>query len=215
MAESVRLMAEVPVVRRPRPSSSGRSSPGRAERGVEVLGITASTGGPPALAAIVGALPVQLTCALLIAQHIADGFTAGLCRWLAAVSRLPVSIAKDGDRASPGTVWLPPDGCDLLVEPGHRMRTPPASGLHRPSGDLLLGSLASALGPRAGGLVLTGMGDDGARGLLALRLAGGRCLAQDEQTSVVFGMPKAARDLGAVEQLLPLDEIAARIVELA
>ena len=215
VADAVVLMAEVPVVRRPGPLASKRWSPGRAVRGVEVVGIAASTGGPPALAAILGALPAQLPCAIVIAQHIADGFTGGLRRWLAAVSALPVAIAIDGARCAAGTVWLPPDGCDLIVEPGLRLRTPPASGPHRPSGNLLLSSLADALGPRAAGLVLTGMGDDGAQGLLALRRAGGRCLAQDQETSVVFGMPQAARDLGATEQLVPLDEIAARIVELA
>ena len=215
VADAILLMAEVPVVRRPQPHPSKRSPPGRAARAVGAVGIVASTGGPPALAAILGALPAKLRCSILIAQHIADGFTAGLRRWLAAVSPLPVAVALDGARCVPGTVWLPPDGCDLIVEPGLRLRTPPAAGLYRPSGNLLLSSLAAALGPRAAGLVLTGMGDDGAQGLLALRRAGGHCFAQDQETSVVFGMPQAARDLGAVEQLLPLDEIAARIVELA
>jgi two-component system, chemotaxis family, protein-glutamate methylesterase/glutaminase len=215
IADAVALMAEVPVVRRPLRGPVSPHAAKASRRPIDVLGIAASTGGPPALAAILGSLPPRLPFAILVAQHIADGFTAGLRRWLSAVSPLPVSLAQDGVRCEPGTVWLAPDHCDLVLEPGLILRTPPASGPHRPSGNLLLASLASSFGPRAAGLVLTGMGDDGAQGLLQLRRAGGRCLAQDEQTSVVFGMPQAARDLGATEQLLPLEEIASRIVELA
>jgi two-component system chemotaxis response regulator CheB len=216
LASTIVLMAEVPVVRRPISDAPTLPSlPRLVVRRAEAVGIAASTGGPPALARLLGRLPRTLPLSVLIAQHIADGFTDGLQRWLATVSPLPVRAARDGEVCEPGVVYLAPDGRDLSLGPDRRLRTPPATGPHRPSCDLLLRSLAESLGPAAAGVVLTGMGDDGAQGLLALRQAGGCCLAQDEHSCVVFGMPQAARDLGAAELLLPLDDLAARIVELA
>ncbi len=196
VAESVRLMAEVPVVRR------------------HLVGMAASTGGPPALAHVLGALPRDLPVPLLLAQHIATGFSAGLVRWFASVCSLRVVIAQDGDLPVPGTVYLPPDGCDLELGREGRIHAPRSSGLHCPSGNKLLASLARVYGSRAAGFVLTGMGDDGAQGLLELKKAGGATYAQDEQTSVVFGMPQAAHACGAARALLPLESIAPAILEL-
>jgi two-component system chemotaxis response regulator CheB len=214
VAESVRLMAEVPVVRRHRP---GRAPPlpvlGHGAR-VDVIAMVASTGGPPALANILGALPRDLPVTLLIAQHIASGFTAGLVRWFGSVCSLKVGIAADGEPARSGRVYLAPDGCDLEIDADARLRTPRSSGLHCPSGNRLLGSLARACGSRTAGFVLTGMGDDGAQGLLELKRSGGATYAQDQQTSVVFGMPQAAIACGAAQALLPLESIAPAILEL-
>lgn len=217
VADAVRLMAEVPVVRRVRTRGAGGAAQWRPGRGggLGALGIVASAGGPPALARIVGELPADLPVPLLLAQHIAPGFTDGLRRWLEGATRLPVRVAQDGaPLAGPG-VWLAPDGCDLTVQAGGVLRTAASVGIHSPSGDRLLSSLAANLGARAAGLVLTGMGDDGAQGLLALRRAGGRTFAQDEATSAVYGMPHAAHALGAVQELVALDRIAPLILELA
>jgi two-component system chemotaxis response regulator CheB len=181
------------------------------------LGIAASTGGPPALSAILSALPATFPLPILVAQHLGDGFAAGFHRMLAGVSRLPVSVATGGAPCLPGRVYLAPEGRDLCVvlgQGGVLLHTPPGSSLHRPSADALFSSLADTLGPRAAGLLLTGMGDDGAAGLLKLLRAGGRTLAQDETTAAVFGMPKAARDLGAAEEFVPLQQLAARLTEL-
>jgi two-component system chemotaxis response regulator CheB len=152
---------------------------------------------------------------LLVAQHIAHGFTVGLVRWFSSVGNLRVSAARDGDLPRPGCVYLAPDGCDLEVDSEGHLRTPPPTGLHCPSGNRLLHSLARTYGSRAAGFVLTGMGDDGAQGLLAMRQAGGATYAQDEQTSVVFGMPQAANACGASRSLLPLESIAPAILELS
>jgi two-component system chemotaxis response regulator CheB len=181
------------------------------------LGIGASAGGPPALAAILQAMPGSYPLPVLVAQHLGDGFTAGFQKMLAGVSALPVTVATGGAPCLPGRVYLAPEGRDLCVvvgQGGLRLHTPPASGLHRPSADALFSSLADALGPRAAGLLLSGMGDDGAAGLLKLLRAGGRTLAQDESSAAVFGMPKAARDAGAAEEFVPLHLLAARLVEL-
>jgi len=214
VAESVRLMAEVPVVRRHRLRPAGIRPQLTHGAQVDVVGMAASTGGPPALAQVLGGLPRDLPVPLLLAQHIASGFSAGLVRWFASVCNLSVVIAREGDLPLPGTVYLAPDGCDLEIDGNGRVHVPRSSGLHCPSGTKLLASLARAYGSRAAGFVLTGMGDDGAQGLLELKRAGGATYAQDEQTSVVFGMPQAAHACGAARALLPLESIAPAILEL-
>jgi two-component system chemotaxis response regulator CheB len=157
---------------------------------------------------VLSALPRKMQVPLLIAQHIADGFTEGLVRWFKQTSALPVLIAEEGAPCRAGHVYLPPDGHDLELDAEGRLRVSPATSVHRPSGNKLLQSLARSCGARAGGVVLTGMGDDGAQGLLAIRSAGGPTIAQDEATSVVFGMPAAAAALGAVKQVVPLEGVA-------
>ena len=214
LAESIRLMAEVPVVRRhrfaarPLPASLAHAG------AVDVIGMVASTGGPPALAQVLGELPGDLCAPLLFAQHIAEGFTAGLVRWFSGCCKLKVRIAGTGDAPRPGTVYLPPDGCDLEIDEEGLLRAPRAPGPHYPSGNRLLASLAHVHGARAAGFVLTGMGDDGAQGLLALRNAGGATFAQDESTSVVYGMPQAALACGAARSQLALEQVAPAILSL-
>lgn len=214
VAEAVRLMAEVPVVRRHKihpPAFHAQLSHAGV---VDVFGLVASTGGPPALAHVLGALPEDLAVPILIAQHIAEGFTVGLVRWFTSVCKLKIRVAEDGERPAGGSVYLAPDGRDLEVDGSGLLRTPRGSTLHCPSGNRLLHSLAKTYGSRAGGIVMTGMGDDGAAGLLALRQAGGAAYAQDEATSVVFGMPQAAKACGAARMLLPLDGMAQAILDL-
>lgn len=205
LVNSICLMAEVPVISRrvrrevalPLPSTGAR---------VDIFGLAASTGGPPALAEILSRLPKELPVPLVVAQHITEGFTPGMVRWLSQVTPLGVAIVRDGERLEPGKVYFPLDGHDLFIERG-LARLSRTRGGPCPSGDLLLTSLARVYGRRAGAGVLTGMGDDGARGLLEIRRAGGVTCAQDEATSVVFGMPKAALDIGATEQALPLSAV--------
>lgn len=215
LAETILLMSEVPVVRRQRQRQVATVSPSLARVGtVDVFALVASTGGPPALAQVLGGLPAHLPIPLLLAQHIAKGFTPGLVRWLSAVCPLVVEVAADGARALPGHAYLPPDGSDLELDAGGFLRIPPCDSLHCPSGNRLLLSLALSRGSRAGAVVLTGMGDDGADGLLALRHAGGSTFAQDESTSVVFGMPQAAYARGAARTRLALERVAPTILEL-
>lgn len=212
VAEAVRLMAEVPVVRRHHPRRETSARDGRMR--IDAIGLVASTGGPPALAVVLRSLPADLPVPVLVAQHIASGFTSGLTRWLAEISALPVRTPRNSELAEPGRIYFAPDGCDLELTPDGRLHTPLSAGLHCPSGNRLLHSLARSLGSRAAGVVMTGMGDDGAQGLLAIRQAGGAAFAQDEATSVVFGMPAAARTCGAAETLLPLQDIAPMLAGL-
>jgi len=213
VAASVRLMAEVPVVRRYRKIPTLHASLGH-PGGIQIVGLVASTGGPPALAQVLKDLPADLGAPILIAQHIAEGFTQGLARWFGSVSKLKVAIAQDGALALPGVAYLAPDGRDLTLDLRGVLKTPRSEGLHSPSGDRLLHSLAQASGARAAGFVLTGMGDDGAQGLKAMADFGGATFAQDKLTSVVFGMPQAANACGAARAMLPLESIAPAIIEL-
>jgi two-component system chemotaxis response regulator CheB len=203
LAKTVCLMAEVPVVsRRPR-SSQRRPTPVTGAR-VDIFGLVASTGGPPALAEVLSKLPGDLPVPIVIAQHITDGFTPGMVRWLSQVTPLKVAIAREGERLEPGKVYFPSDAHDLTVEGGGVARLSRTRGGPCPSGDLLLSSLARVYGGRAGGGVLTGMGEDGARGLLAIRQVGGVTFAQDEASCVVYGMPRAAVEMNAVDSGIPL-----------
>jgi two-component system chemotaxis response regulator CheB len=201
-------MAEVPVITRARRGSFG-------ERRIDIVGIVASTGGPLALAHIFAALPSNLPVPILVAQHIAEGFTEGLIRWLSNVSKLTVQVAMEGVTPRPGNVYFPPDQRDLEIAPDRTLRTPKSTERYAPSGDRLLGSIAHAYASRCAGVVLTGMGDDGAAGLLAIRQAGGNTLAQSQESCVVFGMPHAAMTRGATTDLRSLAGLSAALVELA
>jgi two-component system chemotaxis response regulator CheB len=170
------------------------------------LALGASTGGPAALRDLLAELPVPPPLRVVVVQHIARGFELGLADWLAGSLGLDVRVALDGEQPRPGTVRVAPAGAHLRVTADDRLAldavTPPRRG-HRPSVDELFLSLAAAAPRDTAAVLLTGMGTDGAEGLSALRRAGACCLAQDEASSAVFGMPRAAIELDAVELALP------------
>lgn len=171
-------------------------------RVARAVAIGASTGGPPALETILGSLPPEFPIPVLVVQHMAAGFIDGFAAWLDKKVAIPVAVAVDGDEAGPG-VWFAPDGAHLLLDGSLRFELDSVTpGPHRPSADPLLRSLAAACGGEGVGVVLTGMGRDGAEGAAALHAAGGLVIAQNEASSVVYGMPKAAAEAGA-DLLLP------------
>jgi two-component system chemotaxis response regulator CheB len=182
--------------------------------------IAASTGGPAALRTILGELPPSFPVPILVVQHIARGFTRGLADWLAGDTALTVKVADLGEAARPGTVYIAPEdrhiGCRR--DDGNVIRivldTAPAVGAFRPSGTYLFRSVADALGGSAVSVILTGMGADGIEGLRAVKEAGGRVIAQDEASSVIYGMPREAVRAGVVDQVLGLEFIGRRLVEL-
>ena len=175
--------------------------------------VGASTGGPPALATILADLPSDLSVPLLVVQHMADGFVEGLADWLNGLSGLPVEMAQHGHRLRPGVVHVAPAGVNTLLRPGLRveLRKPLPGQFHVPGVDAAFASAAAVCGPQTVGVLLTGMGRDGAEGLRQLRASGALTIAQDEPTSVVWGMPAAALALGAVEVELPLSQIGAAL----
>jgi two-component system chemotaxis response regulator CheB len=186
-------------------------------RHVRVVVVGASTGGPPALATILADLPADLAVPVLVVQHMADGFVESLATWLDGLSPLPVVMAEHGRRLRPGVVHVAPAGLNTVLRPGLRveLRTPPPGQFHVPGVDAAFQSAATTCGSHAVGVLLTGMGRDGAAGLRAMRDAGALTIGQDEPTSVVYGMPAAACALGAVQEELPLSEIAGAIAAAA
>jgi two-component system chemotaxis response regulator CheB len=178
------------------------------------VAVGASVGGPTALAALLGALPEDYPLPLLVVQHMAPGFGSGLAAWLNRSVPAPVGLAGDGAILSPG-VWIAPDGVHLRLGPTMRLSLDEAdaTGAHRPSLDVLFASLAASLGAEAVGVVLTGMGRDGAEGIRAIGAAGGLTIAQDEASSAVFGMPKAAIEVG-VDEVLALPAMARKLTAL-
>ena len=211
----LRLLAGVKVIRHPRGLRERRAAPHSRGARADVVVVGASLGGPRALAALLRALPPDFPAPIAVVQHIADGFTEGLASWLATETRLHVREARDGDPLRAGRVVLAPTGRHLLVAEGvARLSDAPPVDTFKPSVTPLFASAARAYGARACGVILTGMGRDGAEGLKAIKDAGGPTVAQDEATSAVFGMPRAAIELGAVDRVLPLDEIPRALVEL-
>ena len=184
-------------------------------RRVVVIGV--STGGPAALGYLLPRLPPDLGAAVVIVQHMPEGFTAMLAARLNQACALPVREARDGDLIRQGHIYLAPGGRHLRIGPtseGPGLLLTPGSPVswHCPSVDVLFFSAASELGARAVGVLMTGMGDDGAAGLEAIHHSRGRTLAQDEESSVVFGMPRAAIVRGAVDEVWPLERLPEAIV---
>ena len=219
VVQAVRLMAEVPVVHhwgregiRRSPAKPGTNN----HRGAQVVGIAASTGGPGALATILRQLPADFCIPVLVVQHVAAGFVHGLAEWLDGVTPLRVGLANHGDTPAPGTVLLAPDDYHLQVNACGIVELCKEAPYRqfRPSANYLFRSLALAYGPRAAGIVLTGMGDDGVEGLGALCQAGGLTIAQDEASCIVYGMPQEAIARNAAGRELSLDQIAMTLVRL-
>lgn len=193
-------------------------APGEAG-GKHLVAIAASTGGPLALQRVLAGLPANLDAGVAIVLHIADGFVRPLAERLSELSPLAVRQARDGEWLAPGAALIAPGGVHLTVvrrdaRPIVRLVAEPANALHRPSADVLFESIAACCAAETCGVILTGMGNDGALGLRSIRRAGGYTIAQDEATSIVYGMPRRAVELGGVDVSLPLDQIAAEIVRV-
>lgn len=182
-----------------------------------VVAVATSTGGPRALAMVLPELPRDLPAALLIVQHMPAGFTKSLARRLDALSRIEVSEACHGDVVVSGRAYIAPGGCHMRVELVHGVpkivvddQSPPVWGV-RPAADPLFRSVAHAYGSASVGVVLTGMGRDGAEGLIAIREAGGAAIVQDRETSTVYGMPNAALKLAGADRIVALGDVAAAV----
>ena len=223
IAEKIRAAAQAKVVRRKPAAPPERvfqrvARPHAAATGA-VIGIGASTGGVEALRSMLTQLPAIMP-PILVAQHMLPGFTEAFARRLDSICALQVKQAEEGEQACEGCVYVAPGGRHLKIERRLaryvlRVTEEPPVNRHRPSVDTLFRSMADACGAQAIALMLTGMGGDGAEAMLALRERGARTIAQDEATSVVFGMPRQAIALGAACEVLPLPQMAQRLKELA
>jgi two-component system, chemotaxis family, response regulator WspF len=180
-----------------------------------LVAIGASAGGPAALSAVLATLPRDFPAAIVVVQHVDERFAAGMADWLAKYSALPVRLAEEGDRLVPGTVLLAGTDDHLVLKASGRLgySPEPSDYAYRPSVDVFFHSASRFCQHRVVGVLLTGMGNDGALGLKALRGKGHYTIAQDEASSAVYGMPKAAAAAGAAVDVLPLGSIAAKLVD--
>lgn len=217
----VKVLSRVRVIthiagRRPRPSSSAVPVPVTPARGARSLvAVGSSTGGPSALLAVLGRLAEDFPAPIVIAQHIADGFVPGLVSWLDSGCRIKIRQAEDGEAVCAGNAYLAPTGRNLEMDGlTMRFREPLRTQLYIPSADTLFQSVAHTIGRSAVGVILTGMGADGANGLKLLRDMGGATIAQDEASCTVYGMPRAAVEVGAAESVLPVNDIAEHLTGL-
>ena len=186
----------------------------------DMLAIGCSTGGPSVLQSILVSLPADYPLPVVVVQHMPPGFTRPLAERLNSIASVQVVEGAHGELLTPGKVVIAPAGQHLLVRRREgrlvaMLSSHPENALHRPSIDELMSSVSKSVGARAVGVLLTGMGKDGARGLLAMRRAGAMTVAQDEASSVVWGMPRAALDLGAVQLVLSATSIRDRLLDLA
>jgi two-component system, chemotaxis family, protein-glutamate methylesterase/glutaminase len=222
---TVKLMAEVKVVRRwasarpPEliPSASRAVDLAIPAAHVAIVAIGASTGGPPVLQSIFSRLAASFPIPVLVVQHIAAGFTQGFVEWLGQSSKLPVHVAIQGEQILPGRVYVAPEGLHMRAGPEGHIRLgqeEPDNGL-RPSVAALFGSVAKAYGESAAGVLLTGMGKDGARELKLMRDQGAVTIAQDRESSVVHSMPGYAIGLGGAKYVLSPEKIALALTSLA
>ena len=221
LVKKVKSLARVPVVthiqgRRKRDEVRDLSIAPAVPRGTRVLAIGASTGGPKVLDELLPALPHNYSPGVVVVQHLADGFMAG---WLAALRQrcaLTLKVAENGDRIQAGRILFAPSSGHISVLPGGRVRIDDGAvtGGVCPSVDITFTTIAEAYGARAAGVLLTGMGTDGAAGLLAIRHAGGTTMVQDEASCVVFGMPRAAISLDAAQAVLSPSRLIKRVLAL-
>ena len=184
----------------------------------QLVAIGTSTGGPRALQEVITKLPGDLPCGVVIVQHMPPGFTKSLSERLNSLSPLTVKEAEHNDVVRPGLVLIAPGNYHMTVErEGNRKivklnQNPPIGG-HRPAVDPMMESVAKIYGRRAIGVILTGMGHDGAQGIKAIKQQQGYTIAEDQSTAVVFGMPKSAIELGVVDKVAPISAVAAEIVK--
>jgi len=203
-----------------RPASNGTTAAmvtpnGSAKRDVVVIGV--STGGPPAVQKVLSALPADFPASIIIAQHMPQAFTGPFAKRLDGLCKISVKEAEPGDRLKPGCAFIAPGGKHLLLKQmvsrvDLEISAEPVSALYKPSANVLITSAAEAVGRRALGVILTGMGNDGMEGIRALKLKGGRALAQSDASCVVYGMPKAIVDAGLSDEIVDIDEMAQAIM---
>jgi two-component system chemotaxis response regulator CheB len=202
---SPRLTREVPL-----PEKEGGEEVGR-----QAVAIGASTGGPSAIHQVLRAAPEDLAASMFVTQHISEGFGEGYVEWLRRNIKLKIKMAEEGDSVSPGTVYFSPDRGLLELQGKNRIAVRrPSGGVGRMNIDAMISSVAEAYRHRAIGVLLTGMGNDGVAGLRRIKENGGTTIVQDEKTSIIFGMPRAAIEEGVADQVLPLDEILPAVMRL-
>jgi two-component system response regulator WspF len=212
LMNKIRMVGQLGVPTRVPPPAPGAEAPAVSS----LVAIGASAGGPPAVAHVLRDLPGDLRAAILVVQHVDSEFVESMADWFDSQASFAVSVAREGVVPQAGHVYVAAGDSHLVVRPNRTLgcEREPADALYRPSADVMFDSVAANWKGMAAGVVLSGMGRDGAAGLGRLRAAGARTVAQDEATSAVYGMPRAAAEAGAATDVLPLDRIAPFLAEL-
>lgn len=182
----------------------------------KIVAIAVSTGGPRALKEVVPLFPEDLPAGVIIIQHMSRGFISGMADWLQALSRIKIKVAGEGDTINQGEVLFPPDNYHIILDKNGKIRledSPPIFGI-RPAADILFPTIAKYYGKKVIGVIMTGMGDDGVRGMECIKREGGATIAQDEKSCAVFGMPKVAIERGVIDKIVPLGKITETIIDL-
>lgn len=216
LIKTIKMMAEVKVVtrwpaRKKSPAEDGKKA------SAKIIAIGASTGGPAAICQILNGLPKDLAVPILIVQHMTPGFGKAFATWLDSENEMPVQIGQMGRKLKEGQVYVAPDDYHTGISKNNKIVLTSKKisfNHHRPSINYMFDAVAKCYGSEALAILLTGMGEDGALGLREIKQAGGTTIAQDEASSIVFGMPKSAITMGAVDHILPLDEITSKIMHL-
>ena len=221
----IKLLSEIKVIshimsggtRSERPKEKTAAPRIFASDGDRIVAIASSTGGPQALSVILSGLPEEFPWPIVVAQHIPEGFINGLLDFLRKSVKLPMKVGQRSERLRPGTVYLSPPEAHMEVDGSKKIALVERrkADIYRPSCDILFASVAREYRDRGIGIILTGMGDDGAAGMKKIKEAGGLTIAQNEETSVVFGMNKAAIDGGGAGKVLALERIAAEVMRAA
>lgn len=218
LIDTIKVIAGIKLVTRKKEVISEK--PSQAFKGlrtdsIKAIGIGASLGGPPALEKILSVIPHSFPIPIFIVQHISQGFTQGLADWLKKTVSLEIEIPKHGQRLEPGHVYLAPDNNHMIIDIKGEIHLLPSTGKEIcPSVNKLLNSMAQSFGKEAIGIILTGMGQDGAEGLLAMKRKGAVTIVQDPEECVMYSMPKAARDLGASDHSFSIEEISSFIQKI-
>jgi two-component system chemotaxis response regulator CheB len=219
LVNTVRALAGVRVIHHQKQGEAVRhpdvkTSLSKGQAQPEIVAIAASTGGPAALSEIFKGLPANFALPVVVVQHISPEFLPSLVEWLGTITSLRIEIARAGDQPLPEHIYFAPGDAHLRLSKRRRFELDRlVKTSYIPSGDILLESIATSYGSSAIGVVLTGMGNDGARGLQAMHNIGAHTIAQDEATSVIFGMPQEAIALGAAAAVLPIQEIAQAVID--
>jgi len=217
LIEKVKIASRIKPLRRIRPLAPPRKIPVKRENAQKVVAIGISTGGPQALQVLLAKLPADLPAGILVVQHISPGFIQGLVDWLSTTSPLHVQVAKAGDLLKSGMVLFAPDGFHMTIDEQGRIilkEDVSKNMFHVPSIDVMMESVADIYKDDAIGVIMTGMGHDGVKGISILKGSGGRTIAQDEKTSAIFGMNQIAINEKVIDLVLPLEKIADEIVRL-
>ena len=215
LVKTIKIMSHVKVVTRWRSRGNEGAAGQNRKVSTKLIAIGASTGGPAALSHILKDLPADLPVPIVIVQHMTPGFGPAFATWLDSESPMPVRITQMGEEIRPGSVYIAPDKYHLGIDKTGKavLSTQILSyNSHRPSINYMFETVAKSYGAKGLGVLLTGMGEDGALGLREIKSAGGKTIVQDERSCVVFGMPKSAIAIGAADKVVPLDKIAGAIL---